>query len=186
MKRPWRLLIEVGGDHDSVSPMSVTAGPAPATAITPGAVDLPQLDREAAWAILTDARGNLNQAIESGQAHDVESINLWIGGGLAVLASLVGEPAEKLLEQLVAETPSNVEFAVVDPDNNVVTNGRANFYSVKRERPAPPKGAPRPLAIEELTDEEREQLGILNYVVPESDTASEEASDETISNEYTM
>jgi hypothetical protein len=107
------------------------------------------LNIDPAWSLLVDARRNLGAMMgridTTPQA--AEAINNWIGGGLAVLATFTDESAESLRDRLAAEVP-------IEPAS-------ADFYRVKRERPKPPPGAPKDLDIFSLTDEEREELGII-------------------------
>lgn len=146
IRRPWRILIEVGAHGALPTFQAQTADTTPAT--TPAS-------RDAAWELLKDARKRLSNAMGEGNAEDISSINNWIGGGVAVYAVLTDGNAEALLEKLREATP------IESGTPGQIPGVRANFYQVERERPKPPPGAPRPLNPEDLTQEERDELGIV-------------------------
>lgn len=116
-------------------------------------------DTEKAWRILKDAQSNLHKADSGGQLQAVDRITHWMGGGLAVLASITGETPEALRDRLIAEAGGDAESIRVSADGTM-SNGKLTLYPVKRERPAPPPGAPRPIYAEDLTVEERIEYGM--------------------------
>lgn len=167
--RPFKITIEFGEQLYQTqvgTPSQIVTAP-----VVPREVEssndgvVSSLDTDAAWEILLEARRNMKaETIEN--RHDVaKEINTWIGGGLAVLGVLTGESSAALLEKLSAEIPIlSAEEAMKQP-------GRPKFVETKRERPKPHPGAPRPINIDELTPEEREELGIIepDMEIPESE-----------------
>jgi hypothetical protein len=105
-------------------------------------------NRDAAWNLLVESRRALAQSVESNQVSPelVESANQWTGGGLAVLAAMTGDDPEVLRQRLMAEVPIKTS---------------SNFYHAERSRPRPHPGAQKSLDVSTLTDEEREELGIV-------------------------
>ena len=124
--------------------------PAPVQAPGPSPTDLV----EKAWPILVEARRNNIRALEDGDADTVEQINHWIGGALSMLSNVSGVSAVDLVARLNDEIPYIPKH---DP--------RQFKHVERRERPSPPPGAPRPVDVTTLTQEERDQLGI---VLPDS------------------
>jgi hypothetical protein len=146
MSRRWKLLLEVGGtEEESQSQPSVTPD-----------------RRHIAWDTLKDARRKLANAISSGNTRQSEDISQWIGGGLAVLASLTGEDAPSLLRSLEQAVPVSSPIVAVTPDGAVkVPDSNATYVPVERARPKPPPGAPKKLDLTTLSEAEREELGII-------------------------
>lgn len=150
--RPWRLLIEFGEKQED-PPVEL-----PERAPTPAAVEV---NKDRPWGILKEARANMLRAHSRGDAAEAAKITMWIGGGLAVLAEAIGEDAQGLLSRLSEEVPSSGSTPVSTETTVQSEASRANFYPVERKRPLPPPGAPRPIKPEDLTPEERAELGIV-------------------------
>jgi hypothetical protein len=148
IERPIRILIEIGK---------------PAAAFARNGLNLSTSAREQAWTMLRDGRKNLAEATTGGNSFDIDRINQWLGGAIAMFAVLTGENAEQVLSDLRAEVPIG---------SNVPAPSNVKFFDVERPRPDPHPGAPKPLDLESLSDEEREELGI---IMPPSEDAEETA-----------
>ena len=144
MKRPWKLSIEVGGQSGDQPKLEESS------------VSLQYPDTTSAWNLLVEARQRILDARSRPDetSSSVDAINNWIGGGLAVLGSIMSESPQTLLDRLIQEVPNKEQ---------------EGFFPVKRERPKPHPGAPKDLDISTLTDQEREELGIILPQVEESD-----------------
>lgn len=166
--RPWRLLIEVGQQEVPAPPPGFSSPDEPSPPSAAGSAD-----QGKAWATLKDARVKMLEAQGRGDHSTVAQINGWIGGGLALMAEMTGENAASLLAKLAQEVPLAVPAMTTSAGNSLTPNlvmepgvpqavpgSNARFYPVKRERPDPPPGAPRALQPEDLTPEERAELGM--------------------------
>lgn len=150
----WRFLIERNPEPQAPSAPKVVSG---------------KVDESAAWELLKDARKNLKQAQNSHNSEKVVHIDNWVGGGVAVLAALTGKKPEEVLAKLVEETGGNVAMAL--GEKPPMRSDRVSFHEVERTRPAPPPGAPKPLDLDSLTEEEILELGV---IVPKFDEMEEE------------
>lgn len=134
-------------------------------------------DTTEAWQILKDAQKNLHKANDEGKYQTVDRITHWMGGGFAILAAITGEKASDLRDRLVAEAGGDVDSVSIAADGTL-TNGKLTLYPAKRERPAPPPGAPRPIYPEDLTREERIEYGMtLPGDIPEEDEGESEVAE---------
>jgi len=148
MKRPWRLILEVG------NPDSPAAISAPSTIQSDSSAPCPECPSlDSMWPTLVDARRKLVDAMSNGTEAKVNEVNQWLGGALAATAVLTGNSAEALLDRVKAEVPA--------PERPNPLEGVAEIVHVERERPKPHPGAQRPIDPSELSAEERAELGIV-------------------------
>jgi len=159
MRRPWRLVLEVGNPD---SPPAVTAGPVADVQRPEPVVETKAPDLDVVWPLLVDARTKLVDAMKAEDEATVNRINQWIGGALSATGLLTETPAEVLRDRLAAEVPAP------EPTNPYAHMGE--FKSVERERPQPHPGAQRPIDPHSLSAEERAELGI---VLPGEDSPDE-------------
>jgi hypothetical protein len=131
--------------------------------------------RKKTWSKLVDARGNMKSALDAGDSKGGELAAQWIGGGLAIYGSMIGEDPRTLLNRLSDEVPIDPNAVAPRPGDLVKSpDSEARFRAIERERPPPPPGAPKPIDPHDLTPEEREEYGI--FLPEEMEAARAEAT----------